>query len=116
VHPLQAGLLRLKYRKDRRPGLPIEPAWRFYPRYAWGLLSKPARVAARWIELERLRRQARAEHKRKPYMDAAVMPVSDNETETLEMFTHNAAARSQVAHIRKVAALTSGKAPTPHHA
>jgi hypothetical protein len=42
-------------------------------------------------------------------MDQAITPVCAGETETLEMFTHNAAARSQVAHIRKVAELTSGK-------
>ena len=31
VHPLQGGILRLKNRLDRRPGLSAEPAWRFYP-------------------------------------------------------------------------------------
>ena len=33
IHPLEGGFLRLKFRRDRRPGLPIEPAWQFYPRY-----------------------------------------------------------------------------------
>jgi hypothetical protein len=33
VHPLQGGLLRRKYRKDRRPGLPIENPVVFYARY-----------------------------------------------------------------------------------
>ena len=36
LHPLQFGMFRLKYRKDRRPDRPIEPAWRFYPRYEAG--------------------------------------------------------------------------------
>jgi hypothetical protein len=49
-------------------------------------------------------------------MDQAITPVCAGETDTLEMFTHNAAARSQVAHIRKVAELTSGKARAPHQA
>ena len=31
VHPLQGGFLRRKYRLDRRPGMPIEPVWSFYP-------------------------------------------------------------------------------------
>jgi hypothetical protein len=30
MHPLQWGILRLKYRRDRRSGLPIEPALVFY--------------------------------------------------------------------------------------
>ena len=33
IHPLEGGYLRLKFRRDRRPGLPLEPAWRFYPKY-----------------------------------------------------------------------------------
>jgi len=36
-------------------------------------------------------------------------PVTDEETETLAMFTHNDGARSQVAHVRRVDALTHGK-------
>src|SRR2546423_2541388 len=31
VHPLESGLFRLKFRRDRRPGLPIEPGWKVYP-------------------------------------------------------------------------------------
>ena len=37
-----------------------------------------------------------------PYTDLAMTPVSDDETERLEIFTQNAAARRQVAHVRKV--------------
>ena len=32
VHPLEGGVLRLKFRRDRRPGLPIESPLAFYPR------------------------------------------------------------------------------------
>jgi len=35
-------------------------------------------------------------------------PVSEEETETLETFTHNEAARHEVAHVRKVDELTHG--------
>jgi Radical SAM superfamily len=118
VHPLQSGLFRLKYRLDRRPGFPIEPVWMFYPQYGWEILSKHTRMVARWYKLLRMYRRVRNEQKLAPYTDLALTPVSDTETETLEMFTHNAAARNQVAHIRKVAELTSGKgaaaAPAPH--
>ena len=34
IHPLESGLFRFKFRRDRRPGLPIEPWWKFYPNYA----------------------------------------------------------------------------------
>ncbi|MPZ36858.1 MAG: radical SAM protein [Rhizobiales bacterium] len=116
LHPLQAGCFRLKYRTDRRPGLPIEPAWIFYPKNTLALVWKHIRLAKRWLELSRMRRQARQEQALKPYTDRAIAPVTDDETETLEIFTHNEGARNQVAHIRKVAELTSGKsaAPAPH--
>ena len=34
VHPLQGGYLRRKYRRERRPSLPLESPLVFYPRYA----------------------------------------------------------------------------------
>ena len=33
VHPLEGGAFRLKYRRDRRHGLPLESPFVFYPRY-----------------------------------------------------------------------------------
>ncbi len=33
IHPLEGGFLRLKCRRDRRPGMPLEPVWPFYPKY-----------------------------------------------------------------------------------
>jgi hypothetical protein len=103
-------LLRLKQRRDRRPGFPIEPAWIFYPKYFWNLASKSVRVAKHWIDLELITRRARREQALRPYMDLALTPVTDDETETLELFTHNEAARSDVVHQRKIAALTHGAA------
>jgi radical SAM superfamily enzyme YgiQ (UPF0313 family) len=56
LHPLDGGYFRLKSRRDRRPGLPIESRARFYPRYAWEIVSKHVRVL---LLIGRLRRQAR---------------------------------------------------------
>jgi hypothetical protein len=41
-----------------------------------------------------------------PYSDQAMTPVTKDETETLELFTHNKSAREAVDHARKVKALT----------
>jgi hypothetical protein len=106
VHPLQGGVFRLKHRLDRRPGFPIEPAWSFYPKYFWGVISKHARIAKQWIWLDLTRRRVTQEQRRNPYMDQALTPVDDDETETLELFTHNASARGEVVHQRKIAVLT----------
>jgi Radical SAM superfamily len=111
LHPLQCGVVRLKYRNDRRPGLPLEPIWTFYPKYVCELVAKHARVLKHWFDLELMVWRARRNAGPGQYADRALTPVADDETETLEMFTHNEAARHEVAHIHKVAALTHG-APT----
>ena len=45
IHPLETGLFRLKYRRDRRPGRGIEPAWSFYPKLFAETLVKSAKWA-----------------------------------------------------------------------
>ena len=40
VHPLQGGVLRLKHPSERRPGLPRERAFIFWPRFVWETLNK----------------------------------------------------------------------------
>ena len=40
LHPVEGGFMRLKSRPDRRPDLPIEPVWQFYPKYWAELVSK----------------------------------------------------------------------------
>ncbi|HIE64985.1 MAG: radical SAM protein [Nitrospira sp.] len=40
VHPLEGGFIRLKFRKDRRPGRSLENPLIFYPRYLWETLGK----------------------------------------------------------------------------
>ncbi len=46
IHPLEGGFLRMKHRRGRRPTLPIEPFWSFYPRYWLETLSKQWRWAS----------------------------------------------------------------------
>ena len=50
----------------------------------------------------------RKDPRRHDYMDAALAPMVDDETETLEMFTHNEGARNEVIRVHKSAELTSG--------
>lgn len=88
----------------------IEPVWMFYPKYAWEIVSKQLRLVKGWIDLALMLRAVRRDPNRARYryMDAALMPVTDEETETLEIFTHSAAARGAAIHQHKVAGLTSG--------
>jgi hypothetical protein len=106
VHPLQGGVLRLRHRRDRRPTLPIEPAWRFYPREAFGVVAKSAHLIALYARLERVRRRIEADPERKAYRDQALMPVAEDETEVLELFNQNDAARNAVRHAHHLAEVT----------
>jgi radical SAM superfamily enzyme YgiQ (UPF0313 family) len=80
VHPLQCGMLRLKYRTDRRPGLPIEPAWRFYPAFVAETLRKMSMYFRKWLFIERLRRSIRKDPARTSYRDLALAPVEASDT------------------------------------
>jgi radical SAM superfamily enzyme YgiQ (UPF0313 family) len=106
VHPLQGGFVRLKNRRERRPELPIEPLWKFYPQLTWEVIVKHLRVAAAaWRIFRIYRRVAAGAHN--PYTDHAMTLVSDDETQRFELFTHNKSARDAVDHARKIKILTS---------
>jgi hypothetical protein len=96
VHPLEAGLFRRKYRKDRRPGFAIEPAWSFYPKFLFESLAKLWRWGRTYAGLRRIYYRVKYDPKRYEYMDTALTPVTDDD-ENLEMFHHTAAAEAFVA-------------------
>jgi radical SAM superfamily enzyme YgiQ (UPF0313 family) len=112
VHPLQGGFVRLKNRHARRPELPIEPVWKFYPQLIGEVIVKHARVAAAaWRMFRIYRRVAASVHT--PYTDQAMTPVDDDETQRLELFTHNKSARDAVDHARRIKMLIESSAAQP---
>ena len=90
IHPLEGGFLRLKFRRDRRPGRPLEPAWRFYPRYWSELAVKIARWCALYMRLRRIYLRIKHDPRRREYSDLAMNPISHEET-TREIFQTEAA-------------------------
>ncbi|MBI4597136.1 MAG: radical SAM protein [Candidatus Omnitrophica bacterium] len=77
VHPLEGGLFRLKYRTDRRPGMPLERPLTFYGRYLWDTLSKLGRFFV--LALPYLRALYRVEagvSRPGAAMGAALKPIS----------------------------------------
>lgn len=86
VHPLESGVFRLKVRRDRRPGLPREPVWIFYPRYWIESVVKLSRLAILYGRIRRIYKRIKEDPKRYQYMDVALTPVTDHDTEDLEMF------------------------------
>jgi hypothetical protein len=85
VHPLQGGYLRRKYRKDRRPELPVENPLVFYPKYAAELVYKHLRLAGQIVRYGRFRYQLKRDPAAKDYMDVALTPVLEEDTSTLEL-------------------------------
>jgi Radical SAM superfamily len=86
VHPLESGVFRLKFRRDRRPGLPLEPVWKFYPEYWFESVSKLTRLAILYGRIRRIYKRIKEDPMRFKYMDVALTPVSDHDIEDLEMF------------------------------
>ena len=54
-----------------------------------------------------MKKRIKADSDRLAYRDAAITPVTEDETGTLDLFTNNEAARQAVAHERKVKELTA---------
>jgi hypothetical protein len=106
VHPLQGGILRLKSRDERRPELPRASVLAFYPWLAWEFVSKQTRLLLQAWKLYRMCKRVTAAPDGMSYMDTALTPVSEDELETLELFSQNKAARDAVAHARKIKDLT----------
>jgi radical SAM superfamily enzyme YgiQ (UPF0313 family) len=90
IHPLESGLLRRRFRRARRPGFAIVPAWRFYPGYYAETLAKIARWAMLYVSLRRMYLAIRRDPGRFGYTDTALTPVTDEE-EDRELFQSGAA-------------------------
>jgi hypothetical protein len=111
VHPLQGGLFRRKYRRDRRPGLPVASPLTFYPRYAWEILSKTVRLLALWRTYDRIRRRVEADAAAAEYRDLALTPVTEAEIDDLEIFRATESARQAVAKAKRQRAQQSALRP-----
>jgi len=110
VHPLQGGILRLKRRSERRPGLPPESPWIFWPRFIRETLSKHTILIATIGRLVVIRIAIARDPGARVYIDRALTPVGDNE-EDLDLLTKTTGGTAAVAHVRTIAALTgSGQA------
>jgi len=85
VHPLENGFFRMKFRRDRRAGMKLEPVWRFYPKYAFETVYKQARWVSLYLRLRARYLRIKHDENRHNYMDLALSPVTDEE-ESRELF------------------------------
>lgn len=100
IHPLEGGLFRRKYRRDRRPGFPLEKPLLFHARYAWEMLDKYARFFWMTLQYRRILRRVEREDTTAVADDIALMPVQEDELDKLEIFTVTEAAQAAVQKVR----------------
>jgi radical SAM superfamily enzyme YgiQ (UPF0313 family) len=72
VHPLQSGVFRRKVRGTRRPGMPRESPFLFYPRRAWEIVWTYARGGLYYLWLNRLRKRIERDPNAASYTDLAL--------------------------------------------
>ncbi len=63
IHPLEGGILRLKYRKDRRSEMPLENPLVFYPGYMWDTLKKYTRFICLLLRYKHILRNVEVERR-----------------------------------------------------
>jgi hypothetical protein len=103
VHPLQSGVLRIRTPSERRPGLPAKSAFVFWPEFVWQTVVKHARLTGVIASLVWSALVIANSSASKSYTDEALVPVSDDDDEKLDLLTKTTGAAAAVHHIRHVA-------------
>jgi hypothetical protein len=86
VHPLEGGAFRLKYRPDRRRGLPLEHPLIFYPRLVAETMVKAARYWSVYRRYKTIFDEVRTAPDREVYSDLAIAPPQADEFEALDLY------------------------------
>jgi hypothetical protein len=90
IHPLEGGIIRMKYRRDRRYGMKIEPWGLFHLKLAadtWKKLKIYGRLAWQgW----RIGQKIKHDPKRLEYTDLALQPVVEEDLDKLALFAETA--------------------------
>jgi hypothetical protein len=101
VHPLEGGAFRQKFRRDRRPGLPLESPFVFYPRYAWEILVKTKQYWGVYRLAGRTLKEVLAAPDRWTYTDLAIAPPQADEFDTLDLYHATAGGEGALARKRQ---------------
>jgi hypothetical protein len=107
LHPLEVGLVRRRYRKDRRPGMKLENPLTFYGREWFGFPIKVGRWLWNWASLYPaymgMKAEMKKNNKRLPYMDKALEPVVEDEDDFDRGMYQSDAAKAFVEKQKKMA-------------
>ncbi|MGI8494052.1 MAG: B12-binding domain-containing radical SAM protein [Pyrinomonadaceae bacterium] len=108
IHPLEGGFLRRRFRASRRSNLPLENPLVFYPKNFLETLWKQVQWISLYLRLRLIYNRVKKDPQRLEYEDLALMPVTDDETETRELFQSDVA-HAYVVKQQKLAKLTRGE-------
>ena len=86
VHPLEGGAFRLKFRRDRRSGLPREHPLQFYPRYWMETALKARNYWRVYRQCKAILREVLSAPDRWLYTDIAIAPPKAGEFEALDLY------------------------------
>ena len=114
LHPLEGGLIRLKFRRDRRPGLPIESPFVFYPRCVAETVRKLYGYAQVYWRLHGIRRKVVAAPDRWTYTDVATAPPQESEFEALDLYHATRGGEAALARKQRADAIRAGVHPASH--
>jgi len=116
VHPLEGGALRIKFRRERRSGLPRENPFIFYPRYVGETVAKFWRYYSVYRQCKKILDEALAAPDRWTYNDLAIEPPKADEFEALDLYHATAGGEAALARKRRHDAIrTTTQAPSIHH-
>ncbi|MGO9422995.1 B12-binding domain-containing radical SAM protein [Roseiarcus sp.] len=99
IYPLEAGLLRRKYRLDRRPSLPIENRFVFYPREAAKFVANHTKIAIKFAKIWWFMRGVLKDPNAKAYTDEA---LQSSDYDHMEIFQLSDSARAAGAKAKRI--------------
>ena len=85
VHPLEGGVVRWRGRRSRRPSLPVEPAWTFYPKQIRMAVTTGWQWCALGWKLNTLRKKVENDPSKHQYSDISLMSFPDESEDHLDL-------------------------------
>ncbi len=111
VHPLQGGLFRRKYRRDRRSTMPLESPFVFYPRFVWETAGKFIGFYMMKRRYDAMLARVRSDPEAmKNYTDLSLTPVVEEEYDELDLYSASDSAKGAVAKARRQQAISAAHA------
>jgi hypothetical protein len=94
-HPLEGGFLRIKSRRDRRPGMPIEAPLRFYSRFIASEARNLTSMTFTYWKLARALKKIQKDPARLSYRDIAITPPAGDEL-SLALYSETRGAAEEI--------------------